>query len=174
MTTMDHQLEKLETLVKALTVELMDYGGTNPYATCEVIAEEATELYNLFAEDLVLDWCQHVQRSDIPEESARFQRMFRSFNKTYFAGLLPEYEVLVVYDIDVWAREVSRDPSSGYIDLERRRIFIRLTNPRNLMECTLIHEMAHASGDPSHGDKWISEMRRLRGLGAPVEEWELD
>jgi len=166
------ELERLEDLVKALTVELMDYGGTNPFATTEVIFEEASDLYNLFGRARVLALCEHIHRSDIPVESARFQETFRLFNTKYFAGQLTEYEVLVVYDIGVWIGEVSWNPSAGYIDLEKRRIFIRLSPLRGSMESMLIHEMAYASADPSHGDKWINEMKRLKGLGAPVANWE--
>jgi hypothetical protein len=172
--TMHHQLETLEQLARAMTVELMDSGGTNPYATCNVIAEEAPDLYKLFGRDRILAWCDAIQRSDVPEESARLQKTFLSFNTTYFAGQLPQYEVRVVYDIDPWVGEVSRDPSAGYIDLDRRQIFIRFSSSRRLMIGMLVHEMAHAATNPSHDDEWVSEIKRLKRLGAPVVEWELD
>ncbi len=174
MTTVHHQLERLEELVKAMTVELIDCGGTTPLQTCEVIAEEAPDLYNLFGEDWVLALCEHIQRSEVYMESARLQAMFLSFNETYFGGQLPEYEVRVVYDIAVWDREDPdpRNPSAGYIDLENRQIFVRLSEFS--MESILLHEMAHASAGPSHDDDWLNEMKRLKGLGAPIEQWELE
>jgi len=73
-------------------------GGTNPRATCEEIAEEAPDIYQSFEKSHILTLCENLHRAEIPEESERFQQMFRDFNIDYFGGKLQEYEVRVVYD----------------------------------------------------------------------------
>jgi hypothetical protein len=97
-------LEGLKRLAAALTVVFTDYGGTAPWATCESVAEVAPELYEQFGEDRVLALCEEIQYSEIPEQSALLQEMFDSFNLQYFDGGLPDYKILVVYDVWYWEK----------------------------------------------------------------------
>ena len=175
MKTMHHQLERLERLVEATIVQLMDAGGTYPYITCDLVAEEATDLYNLLGEDRVFALCERIQRSDVPVESACLQEMFRSFNSKYFGGRLPEHEVQVVYDIEAWVgQDTSRDVKSGYLDPDLHRIVIRLSELRGIMICSLIKEMACAASSPFDHNKWVTEMSRLKELGAPIGDWPIE
>jgi hypothetical protein len=174
-------LEGLKLVVAAMTIVLTDYGGTSPEEMCAVIAEEVPDLYAVFGEQRVLAICEDIQHSEIPEQSAVFQEMYRTFNTQYFGGRLPEYRVLVVYD--VWYWETQRygyspvyPPAAdafGIIDFEGRRILVRFRphfTSDGSMPGTLLHEMAHAATDGDHGNSWKAEMVRLKLLGAPVED----
>jgi hypothetical protein len=174
-------LEGLKLVVAAMTILLTDYGGTSPEEMCALIAEEVPDLYAVFGEQRVLAVCEDIQHAEIPEQSAVFQEMYRTFNTQYFGGRLPEYRVLVVYD--VWYWETQRygyspvyPPAAdafGIIDFEGRRILVRFRphfTSDGSMPGTLLHEMAHAATDGGHGDAWENEMARLKLLGAPVDD----
>jgi hypothetical protein len=164
-----------------MTIVLTDYGGTTPQDTCAAIAKELPDLYAAFGEERILAACEEIQNPEIPEQSALFQEMYRTFNNQYFAGRLPEYRVLVVYDVWFWeTQRCSYSPvyspaaeATGFIDFEGRRILVRF---RPHFKCggsmpgTLLHEMAHAATDGGHGDTWENEMARLKLLGAPVDD----
>jgi hypothetical protein len=81
----------LRHLVAAMIIQLIDYDGTAPWATCEQIAEDAPSLYRAWGFRQVLDLCEEIQHSEIPEQQSRLhQRMFQRFNVRYFAGRLPK------------------------------------------------------------------------------------
>ena len=113
-----------------------------------------------------------------------FQRIFQRFNIRYFAGRLPDYKILVVYDIWYWETERLGYPwfdppaceAGGFIDFAGRQIFIRFlgfhTGGMTMAEY-LVHEMAHAATDGDHAVNWQTEMARLKGLGAPVSDNDL-
>jgi hypothetical protein len=174
----------LRRLAAAMTILLTDYGGTAPPATCEEIAKTAPDLYKAFGPERVLTVCEEIQHSEIPEQSAIFQDLFHRFNTQYFRGCLPDYQILVVYD--VWYWEIERwgyapffppaAESSGFIDFAGRRILIRYLahHPGLTMESYLLHEMAHGASDGDHGDAWQAEMARLKRLGAPVWDGDFD
>jgi hypothetical protein len=119
-----------------------------PEDTCAAIAEELPDLYVAFGEERVLAACEEIQNSEIPEQSALFQDMFRLFNGKYFDGRLPEYRILVVYDVWFWeTQRCGFSPvfppaaeATGFIDFEGRRVFHqvfslfaqRLDDARNL------------------------------------------
>jgi hypothetical protein len=83
--------------------------------------------------------------------------MFRTFNIQYFAGRLPEYRILVAYDVWYWVKHCGYPPASppnieaaGYIAFDQRRIFIRFLpflKEGLTMQGVLLHEMAHAATD---------------------------
>jgi len=172
----------LKRIAAARTILLTDYGGTNPGDTCAVIAEDLPDLYAEFGEKRALALCEEIQHSEVAEQSALYQEMFQAFNVQYFAGQLPDYKILVVYDVWFWETQVfgislpSRRPlyeASGFIDFEGRVILIRFLPHLTCgisMVGTLLHEMAHAASDGDHGENWQSEMARLKQLGAPVDE----
>ena len=111
--------------------------------------------------------------------------MYRQFNTQYFGGRLPDYKILVVYDVWYWETERCGyppcDPSvpdaDGFIDFSGRQIFIRFLAHQTTcpaMEEVLLHEMAHAATDGEHGDNWQAEMARLKDLGAPVNDDDIE
>jgi hypothetical protein len=171
----------LRPLAAAMTILLTDYGGTAPWATCEAIEEAIPNLYRAWGYSRVLAVCEEIQRSEIPEQSALFQLMFQRFNIRYFAGRLPDYKIRVVYDVWYWETErcgyppcfPSADEAVGFIDFAGRQIFIRFLGFHTCgltMAESLIHEMAHAATDGDHGADWQTEMDRLKGLEAPVND----
>lgn len=170
-------LEGLKRLAAALTILLTDYGGTTPGMTCGEIAKAFPDLYDEFGEDRVRAVCEEIQRSEIPEQSALFQEMFQTFNRQYFAARLPDYRILVVYDVWYWETQRCCYPpcfppaaeAHGFIDFAGRQILIRFLAGGVTMPQTLIHEMAHAATDGDHGDNWKDEMSLLKLLGAPTE-----
>jgi hypothetical protein len=149
----------------------MDHGGAAPLDTCDAVAEEAPEIFDCFEESYILELCREVQQWELPVESARFQKMYAKFNSRYFAGQLQEYTIRVSYDVNHWIGEASRDAIDGYFVPEGLRIFLRLSFDRRAMIRVLIHEMVHVATGPGHGERFISEMKRLKAIGAPVEKW---
>jgi hypothetical protein len=173
--------EGLRRLVAAMTILLIETGGTTPEGTCSAIAELAPDLYKTFSPEQVLAACDEIQHSEIAEQSALFQDIFDRFNDRYFAGSLTGYKVLVVYDLWHWETEHAYAPSGrpledgwGYVDFPERRIFIRFVADATTMIETLTHEMAHAATNGEHGDAWQTEMARLKQLGAPVSDSDVD
>jgi hypothetical protein len=159
----------LRLLAAAMTILLTDYGGTTPSGTCEAISEVAPSLYRACGFRRVLAVCEEIQHSEIPEQSALFQRMFEQFNFRYFASRLPDYKILVVYDIWYWETKRCGYPrffppaceAVGFIDSAGRQIFIRFLGHYTgglTMADSLIHEMAHAATDGDHGCNWRAEM----------------
>jgi len=174
----------LRLLAAAMTILMTDYGGTTPSSTAEAIAVYAPRVYRAWGPERVLAVCQEIQCAEIPEQSAVFQEMYRQFNTQYFGGRLPDYKILVVYDVWYWETERCGyppcDPSvpdaDGFIDFSGRQIFIRFLAHQTTcpaMEEILLHEMAHAATSGEHDAKWLEEMERLKGLGAPVPTIEL-
>jgi hypothetical protein len=121
-----------------------------------------------------MDLCDEIQRSEVPEVSRQFQQMFREFNRNYFAGRLPDYAVRVVYDIYYWKGMPFHEGELGIFQPELRRILIRVVSHRPMMVSTLLYEMARAAGDGNHNGQWLAEMRRLRKVGAPVGNLQID
>jgi hypothetical protein len=70
-----------------------------------MIADDTPTLYRAYGFRRVLAVCEEIQFSEIPEQSRLYQRMFQRFNIRYFAGRLPNYKILVVYDIWYWETE---------------------------------------------------------------------
>jgi hypothetical protein len=173
---MRHPRTKLRKTIIATTMELIDCGGTTPWQTYEFLLDEQPELCKHFDEDEVIDLCEEIQKGDLPVESYRFQELFRTFNVLYFGGRLTPHKVQVVYDVNRWSDEYYfngiglEEFSSGYIDIPKRRIFIRRSESN--MEGYLAHEMGHAATSGDHDDAWYAEMRRLQELGAPVLPWD--
>jgi hypothetical protein len=171
----------LRYLAAAMTILLTDYGGTAPWATCEAIEEALPNLYRAWGYSRVLAVCEEIQRSEIPEQSALFQRMFQRFNIRYFAGRLSYYRVRVVYDVWFWETVHCGQPEIfppatedlSFIDFPGRQIFIRFLgfHTRGLtMAESLIHQMANAAIRGGIGANWQAEMARLKDLGAPVRD----
>lgn len=176
-------LHGLLSLATAVTILLIDYGGTEPWSTTDEIDEVAPDLVEEFGKDFVATICGQIQGSHVPEESATYQQMFNAFNERYFDGRLPDYEIIVVYDILPWEERCGHPivfPQAlhtiGFIDFASRMIFIRY-RPHGSGVCTmpavLVHEMAHAATNGDHGENWRAEMARLKSLGAPVDDADL-
>ena len=162
-----YEVEAMKQIIRELTLELMDYGGTNPEATCEVVAEEHPALYAAVGADRVLALCWEVHESSDPAVSAWLQELFAKFNTRYFRGQLGNYKVLAVYN----AGGASNEPPSGWVDFLNREIHIALTLRSDAMPSMVLHHMAHAltvTLDDTD-EAWIAEIRRLRELGAPVD-----
>jgi len=163
--TLQAEAEEMKQIIRALTIKLMDYGGTTPEFTCEVVAEDHPEHYAVLGTDRVLALCREIHESGDREESARLQELFGVFNAKYFGGAL-DFAVLAVYD----AGRSSGEPISGWVDFLSRRIYVALTDLRDAYPSMLLHHMAHAATVTldDTDEIWITEMRRLGELGAPV------
>jgi hypothetical protein len=173
MTTMEGDLTRLRQLVTDLTLELLDNGGTSPRATCDLIAEDAPDLWTRFGRARILSLCEEVQYSELPEDSARLQELFRTFNQKYFGGALPDFAICAVYDANFWQDSKSGEQSPGFVDFEREMIIIGYTG-RGFGPTMLLHFMIHAAhpewcATNCQEEPFLAEQERLRGLGAPVE-----
>ncbi len=92
--------------------------------------------------------------------AADLQGLFDCYNKLYWQGRLPGYEVVV-----------STKYCGGFCEKRSRKIHLNLWRlPEDYLVSTLLHEMAHAAarGD-RHGPTWQAEMKRLAKLGAPID-----
>jgi hypothetical protein len=133
---------QLKERISAIIIELQDHGGAAPLDTYDALVENSPDLLIGFPKQALVDLCEQVQRSEVPEMSERFQEMFREFNCQYFAGRLPQYEVRVVYDIDYWIGRPFHSGDMGIHHPELRRILIRIAASRPEMVSVLIHMMA--------------------------------
>jgi SprT-like family len=92
----------------------------------------------------------------------RAEVLFDCYNREYFSGRLPAYRI---------------DRSGKYIggrcDRGRRLIFLPPESDIDDISELLMHEMCHAASNGAHGPAWLSEMRRVRALGAPVRAQEI-
>jgi hypothetical protein len=162
-----YDVEKMKRIIRQATIQLMDYSGTNPEATREVVAEDHPELYTALGAERVLALCWEIHDSNDPLESAWLQELFATFNVKYFGGRLDGFTVLAVYN----AGGASNQVPSGWVDFINREINLALTEYRDAMPSILLHHMAHASTvtlDDTE-EAWTSEMQRLGEAGAPVE-----
>ena len=64
---------QLKKLVKNLTKELIEYGGTTPPDTCKIIAKEYPDFWAKFGPGPILQLVEELQYSELPDESARLQ-----------------------------------------------------------------------------------------------------
>jgi len=165
----------LRPIIKYWVVELMDCGGTTPDATCEWVCEEEPELCEVLGKDHVLALCEEIHQSGESVHSEWYQVRFRQFNKEFFDGRLPHFCVRVVYDVPLWMNGEGNGLERSAIAGDQILLAITRTGNR-FMECGLIHHMAHLSTETSSDDdvRWIQEMKRLRSLGAPIVNEDLD
>ena len=160
--------EQVRQRVSATIIDLMDGGGTFPIQTYDFLAEDSPEVLVGLSRQVLIDLCNAIQRSEVPEASRQFQELFREFNHRYFGGSLPEYQVRVVYDIGYWAGPPFHEGDMGIHQPELRRILIRIAHNHPGMVSILLYEMARAETGGEH-DRFLHEMRRLRNSGAPIE-----
>jgi hypothetical protein len=173
-------------LYVAMTELLESYCGLgcgSAEFTCEQIAEVAPDLYQEFGRDRILALGKELLEAEFPTQSEKLQEMFQAFNVKYFSGRLPEYRILVVFDVAYWQTErlgyLVSEPYAitGFIDFWGRIIVVGVRAglvPGVTIQGTLLHEMAHAATDGEHGDLWKAEIARLVLLGAPVDEFDLE
>jgi hypothetical protein len=170
-TNIEVALNRLVQLVTEVTRKhLLEYEFPDHDGVCDAIAEEDLELFEIFGQEFVLRICEEVQESAAPVESARLQAMFDAYNLQYFAGALPRHIIQVVYDVAHWSANPADQESSGAIDHERRTITIGYTH-QEFEASTLLHFLSHAAhpGSDDSDPRGLSEMDRLRKLGAPVD-----
>jgi hypothetical protein len=160
--------EQVRQRASVTIIDLMDGGGTFPIQTYDFLAEDSPDVLVGLSRQELIDLCNEIQRSELPEASRQFQDLFREFNHRYFAGSLPEYQVRVVYDIGYWAGPPFHEGAMGIHQPELRRILIRIAHDHSVMVSILLYEMARAAAAGEH-DRLLHEMRRLRNIGAPVE-----
>jgi hypothetical protein len=152
--------EQVKQRVSATIIDLMDGGGTFPIQTYDFLAEDSPEVLVGLSRQELIDFCNAIQRSEVPEASRQFQELFREFNHRYFAGSLPEYEVRVVYDVAYWAGLPFHEGDIlGIHQQELRRILIRIAHDHSVMVSILLYEMVRAAAAGEH-DRLLHEMRR--------------
>ena len=158
--------EDLLNIVAAMTVELIQIGGTDAvsiaYAVCD-------------GQEYIASLGQFLLGAELPGVSARLQRLFDDWNAAFFANRLSPYSVRVVFDIHTFADEPVFDyhPSSGLIRFAEQCIYVRYEEEKYMLGM-LIHEMAHAATDGNHDETWNNEMKRLRLADAPVLAFDID
>jgi hypothetical protein len=164
----------LRRIIKYWIVDLIDCGGTNPYATCGWVEEQEPDLCRTLGHERVLALCQELHRSEDLKKSEYYRAMLHEFDAEYFNGCLADYRVRVVYDIDFWISEPVAYNLASHTDLVGKQIILALTQTGSSedMESALLHHMAHAVTETTtdDDDRWLREMQRLRYAGAPVEE----
>lgn len=146
-----------------------DCGGTDAYSAVEFIREEHPDLELGWGREYIKAVAQSLVGAAIVGLSERFTELFPGFNTRYFGNRLPPYEVRVVFDLHVVAKEpiCMSSVSSGLIRFDERCIDIRYSQEFP-MTAMLVHEMAHAATSGEHDEKWLKEMKHLKEAGAPV------
>ena len=101
-------------------------------------------------------------------QSHKLRLLFQELNTRYFDGKVRGYSLRTV-------DPPRRLPSwRGECRPGRRLIKLRRGLDETLLRETLIHEMAHAVAGQHHGKRFVAEMARLRGAGAPVNPQDLE
>jgi hypothetical protein len=167
--------EELFRATAKIVVECMDYGGIYPSEAPDVLADDYPSLAAKYGKEAIFQMAKLIHSSEIRRLSISFQSLFDSFNQKYFSGTLDRYQVRVVFDLHTVANEpvYHGTMSSGLIRFEERQIYIRYIDT-DFMQQTLIHEMAHAATSGEHDERFQAEMVRLKTVGAPVPDWELE
>jgi hypothetical protein len=105
-------------------------------------------------------------------------KKFNEYNRAYFKGALPKFSVLLCSKPKDFGHLVA-----GYCFPKGRKILIRKGLGEQSTLQTLVHEMIHAKlssrenslkNKVAHGEPFLKELKRLRGLGAPLSPLELD
>jgi hypothetical protein len=183
----------------------VDHGiGGMHNVTYRIIFNEEPDLFRAVSRTRVFQLCKELHASEDLELTMDYTKLFDDFNRKYFGGSLPQYQVRVVEDIFGWiaahedlllnlidlgGENVNLvDPFDPYyyssdglqpsrIDLLGRQIVLPAhEDDMHEKDCQLIHHMARAAtGTIADRDvRWHPEMRRLRNLGAPVGDKYLD
>ena len=97
--------EHLLDLVVAMLVKLSDHGGTDSRSAAEILCNDHPGLLRAWGYEHVRRLAESVLWADIVSLSAQFTQMFAEFNRHYFSGRLPIYEVRVVFDLHYVADE---------------------------------------------------------------------
>jgi hypothetical protein len=174
-TTFQQWDEHLLGIVAHSIVELNDAGGTNAYYAAEFVCEEHPDLESRWGREYIQELTQSLMAADIVSLSKHFTELFAEFNTRFFGNRLPPYDVRVVFNLHIVAKEpiLMRSVSSGLVRFDERSIYIRYTEPTS-MTGTLVHEMAHAVTSGAHDERWLEEMKRLKEAGAPVHDADLE
>ena len=167
--------EDLLNIVAAMTVELIQIGGTDAVSIAYAVCDAHPALEGRYGQEYIASLGQFLLGAELPGVSARLQRLFDDWNVAFFANRLSPYSVRVVFDIHTFANEPVFDynPSSGLIRFAERCIYVRYEEEKYMLGM-LIHEMAHAATDGNHDETWNNEMKRLRLAGAPVLAFDID
>jgi hypothetical protein len=167
--------EHLLDIVAHSIVELNDAGGTNTYYAAEFVCEKHPNLEPRWGREYIQAVAQSLVAADIVSLSKRFTELFAEFNTRFFGNRLPPYEVRVVFNLHIVAKEpiLMGSVSSGLVRFDERSIYIRYTEPTS-MTATLVHEMAHAATSGKHDERWLEEMKRLKEVGAPLHDADLE
>jgi hypothetical protein len=167
--------EKITALVEAAVMVLRDFGAVDAESVSQVLKGYAPEIWHRFGAQYVESLAQRTFQSEDREASLRFTEFFEIFNGKYFDDQLPPYQVRAVFLLENWiAREFVRGPEIGAIDLESRCIYVCLQENceevySSDMVDSLLRLMARAAIGPQQNDEALTrELRRLRGLGAPI------
>ena len=124
--------------------------------------------------------------------------LFADFNAWYFGGRLPYVTVRFSTGKYLYMRGMVKGTLIGgkygehvpkYIirgrgwnarirlnhdnEVQRRIVLSHAASDKEQMPRTLLHEMIHASGIGDHGEAFAAETRRLKALGAPVNNQDL-
>jgi len=96
----------------------------------------------------------------------RLQRLFDDYNRRYWRGRLPRYNVVI--SDTYWGSACDRRNRQVFF----HPVVFERSSERQVRE-TLLHEMAHAATPGVHSKAWYREMKRLHRLGAPVDASDL-
>jgi len=93
--------------------------------------------------------------------------LFDELNRRWFDGKLRRCKVR-------WSSLAPKSSDqNGLYDSKRRTIYIARGLSLDDLTSTLLHEMCHV-GCPSHGKRFMAKMVRLKSMGAPILEYELE
>jgi hypothetical protein len=87
-------------LMKDLILEFMDCGGVDAKQMPMEMSSEYPELCQYFPSKKHIEYLSdRILSSELREKSDTFQRLFDEFNRKFFFGRLPIYQVRVVFDV---------------------------------------------------------------------------
>jgi hypothetical protein len=95
------------------------------------------------------------------------QKRLLVLNDRYFDGILRDYKVVVMKNFCI-----NSSPIAGQHRGEETTIYINAGIRGKYLTVLLLHEMAHASTNDYHAEKWLQEIERV--ANAVDDEWVAD
>ena len=156
---MNHELE-LKRAVQSTILDVMDSGGGTVDDVIAAMHEVYPNMCDVYGTGYINGVVKAMFYAELPVVSKAYTALFAQFNRQYFTGRLPEYEVKVFYN-------VSCGLGCGCICPDIRLIRLRLTRDKRWMISNLLELMAPMVA-VYNKEELQKEMNRLNEIGAPV------
>jgi hypothetical protein len=92
--------QNLQQALHEMIIDLMDEGDGTPEIVAEALCDIYPDLHAKYGREYIEAVARRFFYSELPVLSVAYTALFSEFNKQYFAGQLPDYQVRVFYNVD--------------------------------------------------------------------------